>query len=180
MSLQNTPAAYGGIAKFFHWIIFLLLLFMIIFGYFLEDIPKAYQSFTYNFHKLTGLTILSLMVLRGMWALMNPKPLLPFSVPVWQRFAERTVHYLFYFVIIAMPVVGWIGSVAGGRPPRLGEFKFNLPLEQNKELSEAAFNLHSVLAITIIVLFTIHVTAALYHHFIKRDNVLRRMMSYRT
>ncbi|RDI46482.1 cytochrome b [Aquicella lusitana] len=178
MSLRNTVSTYGSVAKFFHWLIFLLLFFMIVFGFFLEDLPKDYQPVAYNLHKLTGLTILALMVLRGFWALVNPKPALPADTLAWQRMAERIVHFLFYVAVITMPLAGWIGSVAGGRPPHLGDFKFTLPIEQNKALAEAAFELHGIVAIVIIVLFVIHVTAALYHHYIKRDDVLRRMLPY--
>lgn len=176
MGLRNTLIAYGSVAKFFHWLIFFLLLFMIIYGFCLGSIPKAYQAFAYNFHKLTGLTILILMFLRGLWALANPKPILPPDVPLWQQWIERFVHYLLYFVIITMPLAGWIGSVAAGRPPHLGSFQITLPIQENKALSSAAFNVHGIVAVVIIVLVSLHILAALYHHFIKKDNILRRMM----
>lgn len=178
MSLRNTIAAYGSVAKFFHWLIFLLLLFMIIFGYFLSSIPKDYQPMAYNIHKLTGITILTLMILRGMWALVNPKPTLPAGTLPWQHSVERAVHFLLYLVVITMPLAGWIGSVAAGRPPHLGNFEFNLPIKQNKIISETALNVHGLIAILIIVLVSVHILAALYHHFIKQDNILRRMLPY--
>jgi cytochrome b561 len=151
---------------------------MIIYGYFLDDLPKDFKSTGYNIHKLTGLTILTLMLLRLGWALLNPKPVLPFNTPSWQKQGERLVHFLLYITVIAMPVVGWIGSVASGHAPHIASIQLELPLEQSKAIADTAFFLHDKLAIAIIVLVSIHALAALYHHFIKRDNILRRMMPH--
>ena len=180
MSIKNTSTTYGSVSKFFHWLIFILVLCMVTFGFFLGDVPKDYQPITYNIHKLTGLTILSLMVLRLLGALINLKPVLPKDTLPWQRVLERYIHFFFYLGVIPMPFAGWIGSIAGGRPPHLGSFAFNLPVEQNKALAEAAFNMHNLIAFFIIALVSIHIVAALYHHFIKKDDVLRRMMPHRS
>ena len=144
--------------------------------FFLDDFPKDWQPVTYNLHKLTRLLILTLMVLRLIWSLINLKPALPAGTAVWQRQAERVVHGLLYLSLILMPLVGWIGSCAGGRPPHLGDFKFDLPITGDKQFVKTMFEIHEIIAYIIIALLTIHVTAALYHHFIKRDNILLRMM----
>src|SRR3990167_7054195 len=172
MLLKNTATSYGSVAKFFHWLIVILLLCMLVFGYFLDDIPKAYQGMAYNIHKLTGLTILSLMILRALWALINPKPELPATDPAWQHSGARIVHLLLYVVVIAMPLAGWIGSSAANKPPHIGDFNLLLPVAQDKALTEASFDMHNQLAIIIIVLISLHILAALYHHFIQKDNIL--------
>ncbi len=177
--LTNSSIAYGSVAKLLHWLIAILIVCMLIFGYFLGDVPKEYQPITYNIHKLTGLTILILMVFRLWWALMNVKPALPFDTLSWQRLAERVVHWSLYAIIIAMPIAGWIGSSAADRPPHVGKTKLLLPVEQSESLMEASFNVHNTLALIIIALVSIHVLAALYHHVIKKDNVLRRMLPHR-
>ena len=179
MAIRNTIASYGSVAKFFHWTIAVLLLCMIVFGFFLESIPKDYQPIAYNSHKLTGLTIFVLMILRGLWALINPKPILPYNTQLWERIAERSVHYLLYAVVLTMPLVGLIGSVAAGRPPHIGSFVITLPIAEDKAFAENAFTLHGILAFTLIALITIHVCAALFHHFIRKDDILRRMLPYR-
>lgn len=173
---RNSNTQYGSVSKFFHWLIAVLLLGMIIFGFFLDDIPKDYQAFSYNLHKLTGLTLLCLMLLRGAWALCNVKPALPFDTQPWQKVAERVVQWSLYLTVIAMPLVGWIGSCAGGRPPHIGSFNIVFPIEQNKGLSESLFDIHNYLAFTLIALITIHVLAALFHYFVKKDNILQRML----
>jgi len=175
MSLRNTVFAYGAVSKFFHWLIFFLVLFMLVFGFLLDDIPKDYQGAAYNLHKLIGLSILLLMVMRLIWTLINPKPELS-DVKPWERFVERLVHQLLYLAIIVMPLAGWIGASSSGRGPHLGSLYLGLPIPKDKALITTCFQLHGIFAFVIIGLVTLHVLAALYHHFIRKDDVLLRMM----
>src|SRR5258708_32579120 len=110
VSFKNTSKSYGSVAKFLHWLIFVLVFCMIIAGFCLGFVPKEYQGTVYNIHKLTGLTILLLMAIRLCWKLVNVKPNLPAKTPGWQRKAERVVHDLLYLFIICMPLAGWIGA----------------------------------------------------------------------
>lgn len=176
MELRNTTFTYGAITKTFHWLLFVLITFMLIFGFLLDSIPKPFQGTAFTIHKLTGLTILALMVLRLLWALVNPKPALPFGTPWYEHVLERVVHWLIYLTLIAMPLAGWIGSVAAGYPPKLGEYAFNLPIEKDKALSESAFDWHNTIAFIIIGLLVLHILAALYHHYVRKDDILRRML----
>lgn len=175
MSLRNTSSSYGSMSKFFHWVIFILVLFMLIFGFLLEDIPKEYQATAYNLHKLTGLTILMLMVLRLIWRLINPSPHWEGGKP-WEHYLERLVHHLLYVFIIAMPLVGWIGVSSAGRGPQLGSVYLGLPIPKDKALITTCFQLHELFAFAIIGLIIVHSLAALYHHFVLKDGVLLRMM----
>jgi len=174
--IRNTVTAYGSVAKFFHWVVFLLLACMLVFGYFLDDIPKDIQPLTYNIHKLTGLTILALMVLRLGWRLINPKPQLIRDVPVWQRKIERLVHFLMYFFVMLMPIAGWVGSSAAGHNPHIGRYVFSLPVPKSEALADAAFWYHNNIALIIIGLISVHFLAALYHQYIRRDNIIGKML----
>src|ERR1700722_20116700 len=113
MCVFNTSTAYGVVAKFFHWLIFILIVGMLVVGYLLEDVPKDWQRTVYNMHKLTGLTLLCLVMLRLVWALINKKPALPPSTSLFEKMGERLVHGLLYVALIAMPLAGWIGATAG-------------------------------------------------------------------
>lgn len=175
-SLLNTGSAYGPISKFFHWVVGTLVILMLFFTYFIDDLPnKLLKGTVFNAHKLTGLAILSLMILRLLWALFNPKPTLPHSRR-WERWAERLVHWSLYLGLLLMPLAGWVGSVAGGRPPRFGQYNLSLPLEKNEGLADLSFSVHNTLAIILIVLISLHVLAALFHYFVKKDNILQRML----
>ncbi len=175
MGMMNTDKRYGAVARFLHGIIFILVLLMIVGGFFLDEVPKEYKGVIYNLHKLTGLAILLLMLIRLCWSLVNIKPAVLPNTPPWQHKAERIVHGCLYLFIIAMPLVGWIGSSAAGKPPHLGDLSLGLPVTENKELAETLFESHELIAFVIIFLVSVHVVAALYHHFFKKDDILRRM-----
>lgn len=174
--IRNTQSTYGSVAKTFHWLIFFLVTFMIFLGYFMDDISdKPWRSFWMNTHKLIGLSIFLLMILRLLWALANPKPFLP-DAKAWERKTEVTVHVLLYVVLLAMPIAGWVMAVTAGHPPHLFNFHFDLPLEKNENVSDVALNIHNTLAIVIIVLASAHILAALYHYIIRKDKILQRML----
>jgi len=175
--LRNTADRFGSVSKFLHWVIALLVVVMLIAGYFMTDIANdALKGQVINLHKLTGITILFLMIIRLLWALANPKPRLPKGTPWFEHWLEWAGHFTLYALIIAQPITGWVGSVAGGHIPHAGSVMLNLPLSQNKSLAGDSFQLHDILAIAIIVVVSLHVLAALYHHFVRRDNILKRMM----
>lgn len=179
MLFRNTLYSYGSVSKFFHWLIFFLVFFMIFLGFLLglgAVQNKQLSIELLNIHKLTGLSILILMILRAIWASMNPKPLLPPGTPSWQRYAERIVHFSLYGSLIIMPLAGWTSAVAAGAPPRLFGWNIMLPIAKNKNVSDVALEVHETFAIIIIVLVSIHVAAAFYHYFIKKDDILQRML----
>jgi len=170
--------SYNATSKFLHWSIFILVFVMILLGYFREDISfKPLPLEVMSVHKLLGLLILALMLFRLFWMSTHPKPPSLPGTPLWQRWSERVVHFLLYFFLIVMPLSGWLMSSAAGRPPHLF-FDMRLPIAKNKELAEFFVTVHNTLAIVIIALISIHILAALYHHFIKKDEVLRRMLPY--
>ena len=174
--LKNTYTNYGSVSKFFHWLIFLLLLGMVTFGYCLGWVPDTYAGFAYNIHKCTGVLILALVIIRLGWKWVNVSPALPPTTPRWQVMLDKAVQALLYIFIIAMPLVGWIGASAGGKPPHIGGLPIAFPIAQSKLIAKNMFELHNYFAIIIIILFCIHVLASLYHYYVKKDQILQRMM----
>ncbi len=179
MAIKNTETSYGSIARLLHWIIFLLVLIIIPLGYFMDDVSdKVLRAQVVNIHKLIGVLILLLMLLRVLWTLYNVRPALPFQTPAWQKAVELIVQVSLYLGLIIMPLSGLVGSVAAGKPPHLGNFDIELPISHSKALADFAFDdVHVPLAVILIVLISFHILAAFYHHFIKRDDILRRMVS---
>jgi cytochrome b561 len=178
MALRNTMDSYGSVAKFFHWLIALLVIGMIIVGFSMGSIEDtSLKSIVYNVHKSTGLTVLVLMVLRLLWRLINPTPQLPATTLVWQKIAARTSHFLLYLVLIIMPLSGWIMSTAAGHPPNFWWIaKINCPwVPLSKPLASFFSEVHTALAFTIATLVVIHFCGAMKHFLIDRDHVLQRM-----
>lgn len=175
MMLMNSKSKYGSIAKLFHWVIFILVAGMLAVGFLLDDVPKEYKSIVYNAHKVTGVVILFLMVLRFIWMIVNVKPGIEMQAK-WQRIAERLVHAGMYVALIAMPLTGWIGSSSAGKAPHIGDWKWQLPVEKSQPLISSLFDFHEWIAYGILGLLVLHIAAALFHHYYLKDDVLKRMM----
>lgn len=181
MSINNTEASYGSVAKFFHWTIAVVIYTMLFVGYYMGSIePDSTKFKVYMLHKSFGLTVLLLVLLRFIWRMKSTVPTLPDSVPGWQKLAARLVQYGLYTALILMPLSGWIMSCAAGYVPTYFDlFAVPLPgIEKSKALAHTASSAHEIIAIVLISLIVIHVLAALKHHFIDKDNVLRSMLPF--
>ena len=170
---------YSRGSKILHWVIGIIVLMMLSMSFFLDDVPDQYQSSAYMIHKSIGLTILMLMVIRLFWIVHFGKPALPRTVSLWERVLSRVVQYSLYVLLFAMPLCGWIMSVAGNRVPVFfGLFQvplYGIPV--NKALSKLMSQSHETIAWMLIGLITLHVTGALKHYLINKDNVMSRMLS---
>jgi len=180
MALKNTAEQYGSLSKFFHWTVAIMVVALLTVGFIMDDISdKALKMQVYNIHKLIGLSVLLLMIMRLLWRLNNVLPEYPPTVPKWARKAARATHDLLYLVLIIMPLSGWIMSSAAGHPPHLGSWSLGIPgLTANKTLAQYGNSLHYVLAWAIPSLILLHIGAALKHHFMDKDEVLLRMLPW--
>ena len=142
MSIRNTDNTYGWLAKLLHWTLSLFIMTMLVFGFFLSKLSKDFQPIAYNYHKLTGLLILSLVIFRIIWTAINIKPKLPEGTLAWQRMAEHMVQGLMYVSMLMMPLLGWLGSCYAGHVPHLGGFYFHLLVFPDQSKAAFCFNLH--------------------------------------
>lgn len=130
-----------------------------------------------TFHKNIATTIIFLFILRILWRYTHPVPPLPHTTSPIQKTVIHTVHILLYFVLIALPISGCLFSWTAGHPaPVL--YLFNLPplLNKNPELVQFFKPLHIYLSWFTGLLILGHILAALKHHFIDRDHILKRML----
>lgn len=179
MALKNTRNSYGSVSKFLHWLIALSVIAMLLAGMSFSYLPKSEFRHTLVYiHKSAGITILGLMIIRLLWRWINTTPALPQKTARWEHSATHIVQYLFYITVIAIPVTGVVMSVAGGHPLPFWWIA-NVPLPfipANTGLSHTMYTWHGYLAWTIAGLIVIHTLAALKHHFVNKDDVLKRMM----
>jgi cytochrome b561 len=188
MAAQNSETRYGNVAMTFHWIIAALVLTNLCLGFYFANVmghddPSFFTII--QLHKSIGLTVLTLSVLRLGWRLINPIPPLPADFSPAMRILARGTHFLFYFLIIGVPLLGWmmISTSPRGTPtPYFGLFNWphlpflsTLPREDKRTYVELFATAHAVLAYTMAGLVVLHVSAALWHHFSRRDEVLKRM-----
>ena len=181
--MQPNPAQrYDPVAVTLHWVIALSIICMIPLGFFMHDLPISIRFDGYAFHKSLGLTVLALSIFRFIWRLLNPPPLLSDSLTFMDQVVAHVVHWFLYFLMIAMPLTGWLMVSASKKMPTvyfwMGEVPFiPLPEDMNNKTTAVMFeNYHYWLAIGAIALVTGHVLAALQHHFIKKDAILLRML----
>ena len=188
MAARNSVLRYGSVAMTFHWVIALLVIANIAFGLYMGDLPRTDPNkfMIVQLHKSIGLTVLILSLARLAWRLMNPVPPLPLGMNPFLRLAGRASHFLLYFLIVFIPLSGYVmvsASPLGNGTLFYGLFTWpNLPFfagmtrEALHPLHETLVTTHVLLAWSAIVLLPIHILAALYHQFVRGDDVLRRMI----
>lgn len=178
MQLKNSSERYGAIARIFHWVMALAIFGMLAVGFIMTDLPMNPDKFrVYGIHKSVGALILIAALLRLLWRLINLVPPLPAHMPLWERLGAHGSHIALYILLFIMPLSGWLMSSAAGFPVSVFGW-FTLPnlIAPDKALQELLVEVHELLAFAIIGLVTLHAAAALKHHFIDKDNVLRRML----
>lgn len=173
-----TSPSYTPVAITLHWLFVLIFLVMFPLGYIMADMDLSPQKLALiSWHKSIGVTALTLAVIRLAWRLFNRPPPLPADLPRWQVGLSHLVHWLIYAVVFAIPLTGWAMSSAAGvvvRPFGL----FTLPnfVPKDKALMHTFHDVHMWLGFVLLALIAVHVGAALYHYFIRRDGVLTRML----
>jgi cytochrome b561 len=133
------------------------------------------QYTLYNLHKSIGVTILALAVVRIAWRVINPVPPMPAGSQRWEELASRASHLLLYAFLFAQPIAGLVFSLASSFPTVIWGWKLPDP-GTDKTLEEIFKATHYWLSWAILALVAVHVAAALRHHFIQKDDVLRRML----
>lgn len=181
MSLRNTSGRWGVVAQTLHWLLFLLIVGAWFAVELHEDYPKgsAERAQWMSLHKSFGATVFFLIWLRLGWRLSGDVPA-PLPGPRWQQWSSALVHAALYLLMIAMPLSGLLMSQYGGREVSWFGF-FSIPpvLAPDKELAGRIKELHEhVLWPALLWLAVLHVLAALWHHFIRRDDTLRRMLPF--
>ncbi len=176
--LRNTDDRYGLISQLFHWLIVALIIFQYTWAWRIDNAEGfRIRLELVTQHKTIGMVVLLLAVLRLAWRLFNRPPDLPAGMPRWERLAAGLSHAVLYGLIFAVPLTGWLYSSAAG----LGEYWWgpvSIPglIETSERLEDVFGLIHQALAISLGLLAIIHVLAALRHHFLKHDDVLRRML----
>jgi cytochrome b561 len=175
---SNTDSSWGAPARFLHWLVAALIFIQFALGWLAVGwrlSPMKLNLFVW--HKSTGVVILAIVLLRLLWRLANPTPALPAETPAWERAAAHVSHGLLYVMMIAMPLTGWIVQSAAGVPFRIF-WRIPLPalVSPDKHTAELAALAHFSLGIAFSALLVLHIGAALRHHFVKRNNVLTRML----
>ncbi|PVZ71961.1 cytochrome b [Pelagibaculum spongiae] len=178
MNWRNHAAGYGLLSRVLHWLIALFVFWMLYLGLTMHDLPLGLEKLKQiNLHKALGVTVFALVLIRLIWKLSNPSVKAPPGQPKWQQRAAEAAHWSLYGFMLAMPISGWVMSTAAGYPVSyFGLAKFPLLFEKNKQLQDIGHVVHEFASWAFIAVLVAHVGAALYHHFVVKDEVLKRML----
>jgi len=179
MQVRNTLERWGSVAQTLHWLIVALIITQVILAFTASQLHGMAKLAMLARHKSVGITILMLAVVRLLWRFANPTPPLPATLKPYERFLAHFTHAALYFLIFAMPISGWVMTSARGFPVSWFSL-FQLPdlVAKNRPLYEAMLTTHEALAWSLGAVATLHLLAALKHHFVLKDTILRRMLPF--
>ena len=178
MSWKNTRAGYGWLSIGFHW----LMLLLIIAVYCTMEFKGIYKKGTPGrdaimmWHYMLGLSVFFLAWLRVLARLAGTRPIIEPALPGWQATLAKIGHWALYALMIGLPVLGWLTLSAKGEP--IPFFGAELPplIGKNTALAKTLKYVHETLATAGYFVIGVHAAAALYHHYVRRDNTLRLML----
>jgi cytochrome b561 len=177
----NTTERWGSVQIGLHWTIAAMILVQVPVAWgMVAASPGGLQNFLYNVHKNVGVFILLLASVRLGWRWAHPVPYLPADLPAWQATAARATHVMLYLLLFLMPITGFLYTALSGYPvPLLMVWDLSKLVPVNKPVG-AWFELaHVSLQWLLYLVVLLHVAGALQHHFVRKDWVLRRMLSTR-
>ena len=178
MTFRNTTRSWGTLSKALHWIIVLLIINQWVIAQWAESLTGFAKLKTLGYHKSFGMTILMLAVIRLAWRWMNPVPVNMETKP-WERVLAKISHALLYGLIFAMPLTGWLMSSAKTYSVSwFNLFAFPNLVGKNDAVYDLTHDLHHLLFAVLVTVAALHITGALKHHFIDKNDVLKRMLPF--
>lgn len=178
MNWRNTTDRYGALSIGFHWLMLLLLIAVFACIELRELFPKGSdpRETIKAWHYMLGLSVLALVLLRLAVRIIGPSPGIEPNPPKWQKLFAGIMHLALYAFMVGMPLAGWLVLSAAGKP--IPFFGLHLPalISENKPLAKSIAELHKTAGTVGYFLIGLHAAAALFHHYIVRDNTLRKML----
>lgn len=179
--MAASPEKYTKVAIGLHWVLAVLILFMLFPGEELIEVERgaSVSGWQPTAHASIGLLVLILSVARIAWRLGHTAPPLPATMPLWQVKATSAVHGLLYLLMIGIPLSGWLALAPWGAerldPEAITFFKL-VSLNMWPNLGVWTGEMHEMGGTLAKLLIALHVLAALKHQFIDKDGLMRRMM----
>lgn len=175
MSAQ--PNHFAPLARLLHWLMALMIIAMLFIGAGMVASVSERHQWLIHLHKPLGIAILVLVIVRLVVRFSTRQPPLPADLPGWQTVAAKASHVLLYVLMLILPLLGWAMLSAAGDPVMLGS-SLQLPaiLPANAQLFALLRKAHGFLAYLLFLTVLLHLAAALFHGWVRRDGVLESML----
>ncbi|WP_077000534.1 cytochrome b [Variovorax sp. KK3] len=173
--MSNIRLQFTLVQRLLHWSMAIGVLTMLFVGVgMVATVDRAYLALV-EFHKTLGIAVLLLAVLRLIVRWRNGAPALPSSMPEPMKIAAKLSHLAFYALMIAMPLIGWSMLSAADYPVVVAGIRLPSILPPNPELHSLLWAVHRTFAFCLFALFLLHLAAALFHAWVRRDGVFETM-----
>jgi cytochrome b561 len=176
----DQDARYSGVAMLLHWLLALGVIVNWRLAESAHEGPREAAGGLMATHMAIGMTILVLTVLRIVWRLVHRPPPLASTLHTWERVLARTVHALFYVLLITLPLLGWIATSSAGKSiDWFGVFEIPaLPVRHDPAAGDTIFEVHHFLGSVTVYLMFLHILVALKHTLWDKDGNLFRMLPF--
>ncbi len=178
LSEANLPLQYDRMLVVLHWVLAIGLFYQLGLGLWMEDIPKdppGVRAGWFNLHKSIGICLGFLILWRLGWRVTHSVPAPPIGNTDFQNKLSQWAHRALYVCMVVLPVSGFMGSSFSPYPVKF----FGLPLpklwEPSPEGKELFSEIHEVSAFIMMIIIILHISAAIWHQWVKRDGLLSRM-----
>ena len=170
-------SGYGAVAKILHWTIFALLAVQYAIGSIMPHIGRrTLDEGWVAWHFSVGAAILFFIIVRLIWRLMHPVPQLQTLAP-WEKLLSGVTHWALYILVLAMTILGWAATNARGWGVKLfGIITLPSIAPAGSKWGHECGDIHNVLVYVLLGVIAFHVAAALYHYYVKHDQVVARML----
>jgi cytochrome b561 len=177
VNYKNTAIGYGLVSRTLHWLVLALMVLSVWLGLDFTGMERGEErTAVAALHKSLGLLLLLLMTARLAWRWSNPRPRNLEGAPRWQSLAAIVVHYSIYVLVFAQMAAGILNTLYAGRSVSFFQL-FAIPaFERNHELHEFFEDMHILGWQILAMVIGLHALAAMYHHFVRKDDSLRRML----
>ena len=177
---RNSKTDWGWLAKVFHWAGAAIILILLVHGWWMTHmLPRPERLANYAWHSALGYDLFVILILRLLWRWLNAAPELPVGLQRWEHVAARLSHAGLYVLMFFVSLTGWMVATTFRVPMTKDLFGIDVPplvTTVDRSVRQWIEGSHMVVAYVLAAVVLIHVVAALRHHVVKRNNVLRRMI----
>jgi cytochrome b561 len=177
-TVMSTGLRYSPAAQGFHWVtaILVAMAYLVSPGSSEQRVYSIASDFMRHVHETTGILIFMIVLARILWRTIEAGPeALPMQA--WMKYSAKLAHFALYALLIALPLTAMLGAWLEGHPlTLLGVGDFGPMLPQSHDVGQALSYVHAILGNIIVWVAGLHAVAALFHHFVLRDNVLISML----